>query len=109
MPTIQDDDLSTIPFVYEMAAASVRVPSINMAQALESGETFTTATSTLRNVDTDELVTIPAPTVNSTSIVQLLDGPTLGFTRGTTYDLLVVAVVSATSKPARHLRIKIVA
>jgi hypothetical protein len=41
--------------------------------------------------------------------VQLISGPALGFARGDTYELVVVAVVSATSKPARRLYLKVVA
>lgn len=108
MTTIQDDGLSTIPFFFEMASVSVRTVSVDIANALAVGESFTTATSALYNLSGGVLVTSPSPAVVGTSIVQVLDGPTLGFSRGEIYDLWLVAGVSSTSKPARHLRIKVI-
>lgn len=109
MPTIQNDSLSTVPFLTEMTSWTVDVLSVDAAIGLEAGETFTTATTILINAVTGETVTIPAATVNGTSILQLIDAAALGFARGDVYDLVLVPNVSATSKPARHLRIKVVA
>jgi len=110
MPTIQSDDISTDPFVYQMAAGATRVLSIDMALALAPGETFTTATTTLRNLGTGTLdADLPLPSVSGTSIVQTVSGPTIGFVKGETYELVAIALVSATSQPARRLYIQIVA
>lgn len=110
MPTIQADALSTDPFVHDMAAASIDVLSVDMVNSLEAGETFTTATSTLRNVATGALVAdVPAPTVSTTKILQLVDGPDLGFVKGDTYELVLIAHVSATSQPVRRAYLRVLA
>lgn len=106
MPTIYADDLSTIPFSSQMAADEVRTLGIDMADALAEGETFTTATTTLRNLASGELdADLPEPTVDDTTIVQVIDGPLIGFVKGETYELVLIAEVSETSRPARRLYI----
>lgn len=110
MPTILADDISTVPFSTQMAAGATRTLGIDMAAALADGETFTTATTTLRNLGTGEIdADLPAPTVDDTTIVQVIDGEEIGFVKGETYELVLIANVSATSKPARRLYLKIVA
>lgn len=110
MPTISADDISTIPFSYQMAASEVKTLGIDMAAALADGETFTTATTALRNLDTGELdADLPAATVDDTTIVQVIDGADIGFVKGETYELVLIAEVSATSRPARRLYLRIVA
>lgn len=110
MPTLYADDISTVPFSYQMAAGATKTISVDMASALADGETFTTATTTLRNLDTGELDDdLPEPTVDDTSIIQVIDGPAIGFIKGETYELVLIAEVSATSQPARRLYLRIVA
>lgn len=110
MPTIQADDISTVPFSYQMAAGEVKTLGIDMAEALADGETFTTATTTLRNLETGDLdADLPTAIVNGTSIVQVVNGPAIGFTKGDTYELVLIANVSATSKPTRRLYIRVMA
>jgi hypothetical protein len=110
MTLLVADALSTIPFRYLMAAGETRSIAVDMAAALVEDEEFTTATSTLRNLDTGELdLDLAAPTVDGTAIEQVLDGPTIGFVRGQTYELVLIAEVSATSRPARRLYLQVVA
>jgi hypothetical protein len=81
-----------------------------MAAELAFGESFTTATTTLRYLDTGVIdADLPVPTVTGTSIVQVVSGPVIGFVKGETYELVLIANVSATSKPARRLYIRVVA
>jgi hypothetical protein len=110
MPAIIADDLSTVPFSTQIAAAQTRTIGVDMAAALAEGETFTTATTTLRNLDTGAIdADLPAPTVAGTTIVQVIDGAAIGFAKGETYELVLIAEVSETSRPARRLYLRIVA
>jgi hypothetical protein len=106
MPMILADDISTVPFSTQMAASQTRTIGVDMAAALAVGETFTTATTTLRNLLTGELdEDLPEPSVAGTTITQVIDGTAIGFTKGDIYELVLIANVSATSKPARRLYI----
>lgn len=110
MPTIQSDNISTVPYSLQMAAGQAEVLSIDMALALLDGESFSTATATLRNLGTGELdEDLPEPTVDGTAILQAIDGDVIGFAKGETYELVVYAVVSATRRSGRRCYIEVVA
>lgn len=110
MPTIAADDISTIPFSYQMAAGATETLGIDMAAALVDDESFTSAVTTLRNLGTGELdEDLPEPGVDETRIIQVIDGETIGFVKGETYELVLIAEVSATRRPARRLYIRVVA
>lgn len=110
MPTTQRDALSTDPFEIYMAAGQREVVSTDMAPLLAAGESFTEASTTLRNLATDAIdADLPAPTVSVSSILQVVDGGVIGFVKGEVYEMVLYAHVSATRRPAKRVYIRVLA
>lgn len=108
MPLLQADRISTDPYDYETAVAATDTLSIDMAEALLDGESFTSATAVLRNLKTGVVTTLTVTAVNGTAVVITLNGATIGYAVGDVYALVVFAHISASQKRPRRLYVRVV-
>lgn len=102
-------DISVDPPSVEIAAKERIAVGIDMTNVLGVGDTITAPGAFLRSLDTEAVTSLDEPAVASNVITVVIDGETLEFGRGETYELVVWFTASVNRRPARVLVIEVVA